>query len=142
MKLKQGIYEQVISDKIHEELKNREDELNIEKEEIEKEESKIILAKYIEEVTRKSLSLIKNKDINKQIDICNNIIEYLSNQVEDEEIKENSIHEDGEILLNIEEKINKSKTKNNNIRPLTPISQSYLFTNSNNEPDLIGELKR
>ena len=142
MKLKQGIYEQVISDKIHEELKNREDELNIEKEEIEKEESKTILAKYIEEVTRKSLSLIKNKDINKQIDICNNIIEYLSNQVEDEEIKENSIHEDGEILLNIEEKINKSKTKNNNIRPLTPISQSYLFTNSNNEPDLIGELKR
>ena len=142
MKLKQGIYEQVISDKIHEELKNREDELNIEKEEIEKEESKTILAKYIEEVTRKSLSLIKNKDINKQIDICNNIIEYLSNQVEDEEIKENSIHEDGEILLNIEEKRNKSKTKNNNIRPLTPISQSYLFTNSNNEPDLIGELKR
>ena len=111
MKLKQGIYEQVISDKIHEELKNREDELNIEKEEIEKEESKIILAKYIEEVTRKSLSLIKNKDINKQIDICNNIIEYLSNQVEDEEIKENNIHEDGKILLNIEEKRNKSKTK-------------------------------
>ncbi|MBP3930341.1 MAG: DEAD/DEAH box helicase family protein, partial [Peptostreptococcaceae bacterium] len=142
MKLKQGIYEQVISDKIHEELKNREDELNIEKEEIEKEESKTILAKYIEEVTRKSLSLIKNKDINKQIDICNNIIEYLSNQVEDEEIKENSIHEDGEILLNIEEKRNKSKTKNHNIRPITPISQSYLFTNSNNEPDLIGELKR
>ena len=48
----------------------------------------------------------------------------------------------GEVLLSIEEKLNKSKIKNNNIRPITPISQSYLFTNSNNEPDLISELKR
>ena len=35
MKLKQGIYEQLISDKIHEEIKNRENEINIQKEEIE-----------------------------------------------------------------------------------------------------------
>ncbi|MDB8804802.1 DEAD/DEAH box helicase [Romboutsia sp. 1001216sp1] len=142
MKLKKGIYEQVISDKIHKELKNRENEINIHKEEIEKEEAKVILSKYLEEVTKKSLSLIKNKDIDKQIDICNQIINYLSNQVEDEEIKENNIHKNGEILLSVEEKLNKSKIKNNNIRPLTPISQSYLFTNSNNEPDLTSELKR
>lgn len=142
MKLKKGIYEQVISNKIHEELTNRESDINIHKEEIEKEEAKVILAKYLEEVTKKSLSLIKNKDIDKQIDVCNEIINYLSTQVEDEEIKKNNIHKNGEILLSIEEKINKSKLKNNNIRPLTPISQSYLFTNSNNEPDLISELKR
>ena len=36
MKLKEGIYEQVISNKIHEEIKNRENEINIQKEEIEK----------------------------------------------------------------------------------------------------------
>ncbi|WP_170074498.1 DEAD/DEAH box helicase [Paraclostridium dentum] len=142
MKIKKGIYEQVISNKIHEELKIREDEINIFKEEIEKEEAKVILSKYLQEVTKKSLNLIKNKDINKQIEICNQIINYLSEQVEDKEIKENNIHKDGEILLSVEEKINKSKIKNNNIRPLTPISQSYLFTNSNNEPDLISELKR
>lgn len=119
-----------------------EDEINIFKEEIEKEEAKVILSKYLQEVTKKSLNLIKNKDINKQIEVCNQIINYLSEQVEDKEIKENNIHKDGEILLSVEEKINKSKIKNNNIRPLTPISQSYLFTNSNNEPDLISELKR
>lgn len=84
---------------------------------------------------------MKNKDLNKQIELCNQIINYLSTQVEDEEIKENNIHKNGEILLSIEEKLNKSKIKNNNIRPITPISQSYLFTNSNNEPDLINELK-
>ncbi len=142
MKIKKGIYEQVISNKIHEELKIREDEINIFKDEIEKEEAKVILSKYLQEVTKKSLNLIKNKDINKQIEVCNQIINYLSEQVEDKEIKENNIHKDGEILLSVEEKINKSKIKNNNIRPLTPISQSYLFTNSNNEPDLISELKR
>lgn len=142
MKIKKGIYEQVISNKIHEELKIREDEINIFKEEIEKEEAKVILSKYLQEVTKKSLNLIKNKDINKQIEVCNQIINYLSEQVEDKEIKENNIHKDGEILLSVEEKINKSKIKNNNIRPLTPISQSYLFTNSNNELDLISELKR
>ena len=142
MKLKEGIYEQVISNKIHEEIKNRENEINIPKEEIEKEEAKIVLSKYLQEVTKKSLSLLKNKDLNKQIELCNQIINYLSTQVEDEEIKENNIHKNGEILLSIEEKLNKSKIKNNNIRPITPISQSYLFTNSNNEPDLINELKR
>ena len=142
MKLKEGIYEQVISNKIHEEIKNRENEINIQKEEIEKEEAKIVLSKYLQEVTKKSLNLMKNKDLNKQIELCNQIINYLSTQVEDEEIKENNIHKNGEILLSIEEKLNKSKIKNNNIRPITPISQSYLFTNSNNEPDIINELKR
>ncbi len=83
MKLRKGIYEQVISKKIHEELTNRQDEINIHKEEIEKDEAKVILAKYLEEVMKKSLSLIKNKDIEKQIDLCNQIINYLSTQVED-----------------------------------------------------------
>ena len=109
MKLKEGIYEQVISNKIHEEIKNRENEINIHKEEIEKEEAKIVLSKYLQEVTKKSLSLMKNKDLNKQIELCNQIINYLSTQVEDEEIKENNIHKNGEILLSIEEKLNKSK---------------------------------
>ncbi|UOW69052.1 ATP-binding protein [Paraclostridium bifermentans] len=77
MKIKKGIYEQVISNKIHEELKIREDAINIFKEEIEKEEAKVILSKYLQEVTKKSLNLIKNKDINKQIEVCNQIINYL-----------------------------------------------------------------
>lgn len=142
MKLKQGIYEQVISNKIHQEIKKRENEINIQKEAIEKEEAKTILSKYLQEVTKKSLNLMKNKDLDEQIQLCNQIINYLSQQAQDEEIKENNIHKSGEILLSIEEKLNKSKIKNNNIRPTTPISQSYLFTNSNNEPDLISELKR
>lgn len=142
MKLKKGIYEQLISDKINKELQQRKDEIEIDSEPIEKEEAKDILSKYLSQVVKKSLTLIKTKDINEQIDICNNIINYLSDEAEDEEIKiDNNIYEKGEILLSIEEKKNKSNLKNI-IRPLTPISQSFLFTNSNNEPDLVSELKR
>ena len=142
MKLKKGIYEQVISDKINKELKQRKDEIDIESEPIEKEEAKEVLSKYLSQVVKRSLNLIKSKEINEQIDICNNIINYLSDKTEDEEIKvDNNIHEKGKILLSIDEKKNKSNPKNM-IRPLTPISQSFLFTNSNNEPDLVSELKR
>ncbi len=142
MKLKKGIYEQLISDKINKELEQRKDEIDIESEPIEKEEAKEVLSKYLSQVVKRSLNLIKSKEINEQIDICNNIINYLSDKTEDEEIKVyNNIHEKGEILLSIEEKKNKSNLKNM-IRPLTPISQSFLFTNSNNEPDLVSELKR
>ncbi|MGL6105590.1 DUF3427 domain-containing protein, partial [Romboutsia sp.] len=142
MNLKKGIYEQLITDKINEELKNRKNEISVKTEELEKEEAKTILSKYIQEVTKKSLNLIKNKDIDTQISVCNQIINYLSEEVEDEEIKENNIYKNGEILLEIEESKNKSKIKNSSIRPITPISQSFLFTNSNNEPDLVSELKR
>ena len=141
MKLKSGIYEQIISSKIQDEIENIKNEINVKRENLDKEEAKIILSKYLQEVVRKSLNLVKNKDIDKQIEISNQIINYLSNEVEDEEIKENSIHKNGEILLSIEYKNNKANIKDN-IRPVTPISQSYLFTNSNNDPDLIDELKR
>ncbi|RDY24303.1 DUF3427 domain-containing protein [Romboutsia maritimum] len=142
MKLNQGIYEQIISEKINSDIQKNKENINIEKEIIQKEEAKIILSKYIEEVTKKSLNLIKNKDLNDQINICNKIINYLSKETEDEEIKENSIHKEAQILLSIENKKDNSKLNKNNIRPITPISQSFLFTNSNHEPDLVSELKR
>ncbi|MEG0051000.1 MAG: DUF3427 domain-containing protein [Terrisporobacter sp.] len=141
MKLKKGIYEQLISDKINEELEERKNEIDIESEKIDEEEAKDILSKHLGEVAKKSLNLVKKLELNKQIDICNNIISYLSKAVEDEDIKIDNIHKNGEVLLSIEEKRNKSNLKNK-VRPLTPISQSFLFTNSNNEPDLVSELKR
>ena len=141
MNLKKGIYEQIISDKVNEELEKRKDEIDIKTEEIEREEAKEVLSKHLGDVAKKSLEFIKNLDIEKQIDICNNIISYLSKEVGDEDIKINNIHKKGEILLSIDEKKNNSNLKNK-VRPLTPISQSFLFTNSNNEPDLVSELKR
>ncbi|GAA0699312.1 DEAD/DEAH box helicase [Paraclostridium ghonii] len=141
MKSIQGIYEQVISEKINFNLEEEKEYININKDNIQKEEAKTILSKYIQEVTKQSLSLIKNKDLNEQINICNKIIDYLSKETEDEDIKSSSIHKNGQILLSIENKKDNSFI-NKKIRPITPISQSFLFTNSNHEPDLVGELKR
>lgn len=141
MKSIEGIYEQVISEKINFRLEKEKEYININKDNIQKEEAKTILSKYIQEVTKQSLSLIKNKDLNEQINICNKIIDYLSKETEDEDIKSSSIYKNGQVLLSIENKKDNSFI-NKNIRPITPISQSFLFTNSNHEPDLVGELKR
>jgi superfamily II DNA or RNA helicase/DNA-binding XRE family transcriptional regulator len=142
MEPNKGIYEQIISEKISSDLENNKANINIETEIIQKEEAKIVLAKYIEEVTKQSLNLMKNKDLNEQINICNKIINYLSKETEDEDIKESSIHQDGQVLLSVESKKDNSILNKNKIRPITPISQSFLFTNSSHDPDLVGELKR
>lgn len=141
MKYIEGIYEQVISEKLNLNLEEENENINIKKDDIQKEEAKVILSKYIQEVTKQSLNLIKNKDLNEQVNICNKIINYLSKQTQDEDIKDSIIHKDAQILLSIENKKDNSII-NKNIRPITPISQSFLFTNSNHEPDLVSELKR
>ncbi len=141
MDLKEGIYEQLISTELNKELQNNKENIDIDTKKIEQEEAREILSKYLGDVAKKSLRIIKNLDLEKQIDICNNIIDYLSKAADDEDIKYDDINKNGELLLSVQSKKNKSRLKSN-IRPITPISQSFLFTNSNNEPDLVGELKR
>ena len=62
MNLKKGIYEQIISDKVNEELEKRKDEIDIKTEEIEREEAKEVLSKHLGDVAKKSLEFIKNLD--------------------------------------------------------------------------------
>lgn len=54
------------------------------------------------------------------------------------------IEEEGEVLTSIYSRINsvRSIRKGETIRPVTPISQSSLFTGSNYEPNMMGELKK
>lgn len=53
MNLKKGIYEQIISDKVNEELEKRKDEIDIKTEEIEREEAKEVLSKHLGDVAKK-----------------------------------------------------------------------------------------
>ena len=54
------------------------------------------------------------------------------------------IAEEGEVLTYIYSKMNsvKSITKEEVIRPVTPMSESSLFTGSSFEPSMLGELKK
>lgn len=149
--LKQGIYEEIINKKLKNELANLDnDSFELGKEKLDVEEARKVLSSYISTITRKALKSLRenqNEDseaLFQQIKVCNEIIELLSMKLDDEEFRSLQIEEEGEVLTSIYSRLNsiKSIRKNEVVRPVTPISQSSLFTGSNYEPNMLGELKK
>lgn len=149
--MKEGLYEQIINKEILEQLNNLEQEkFIIDKDKIDKEEAKAILSQYITQVIRKSLNYIRDKEkedsgkLIKQIEACNDIINILSQLSNEEDIKKYEIDKNGEILNALYSKINNKRAINNKVavRPVTPLSQSSLFTGSGQEPNMLGELNK
>jgi superfamily II DNA or RNA helicase/HKD family nuclease len=149
--LKQGIYEEIINQKLKNELKGLDiNTYDIGKERIDVEEARKLLSSYISLVTRKALKYVREKESNdqlaliNQISTCNEIISTLSERLDEEEFRQLRIEEEGEVLTSIYSRINsiRSINKGEIIRPVTPISQSSLFTGSNYEPNMLGELKK
>jgi superfamily II DNA or RNA helicase len=149
--LKQGIYEEIINRK----LKGQLTELginnyDINKEQIDVEEARKLLSSYISQVTRKALKFVRENESNdeqallSQIQTCNEIISILSDRLDDEEFRQLKIEEEGEVITSIYSQINsiRSIKPGEVIRPVTPLSQSSLFTGSNYEPNMLGELKK
>jgi HKD family nuclease len=149
--LKQGIYEEIINQKLKNELKDIEvNTYEIGKEKLDVEEARKQLSTYISHITRKALQFVRENEkddaeaLLEQIKTCNEIISLLSTKLDDAEFKSLHIEEEGEVLTSIYSRINsvKSIRKGKIIRPVTPISQSSLFTGSNYEPNMLGELKK
>lgn len=149
--MKEGLYEQVINQDIIEKLNTLEKEkFIINKSDIDKEEAKAILSQYIAQVIRKSLNYIRDKEkedsekLLKQIEACNEIISILSRVSDEEDIKKYNIDENGEMLVALYSKVNNKRalSKNDVIRPVTPLSQSSLFTGASKEPNMLGELNK
>jgi superfamily II DNA or RNA helicase len=149
--LKQGIYEEIINQKLKNQLAGLDiNSYDIGKERIDVEEARKLLSSYISLVTRKALKFVRdnvNDDqqaLMNQIQTCNDIITTLSERLDDEEFRQLKIEEEGEILTSIYSRINsiRSIKKGEVIRPVTPLSQSSLFTGSNYEPNMLGELKK
>lgn len=150
--LKEGIYEQII----YEDLKNKLKELDsdkylFQKEPIDVEEAKTQLSSYISSVVKKCLRFIRenNKQNDKeallsQIKACNDLIQGLSKLTEDKNIEGFKIDEEGEILTSLYSKINNIRgiKEGKAIRPVTPLSQSSLFTGTIQEPNMMGEIKK
>ncbi|PMC35744.1 NgoFVII family restriction endonuclease [Bacillus sp. UMB0899] len=149
--LKQGIYEEIINKKLKTELIELDnDTFELGKEKLDVEEARKVLSSYISTITRKALKYLRENQsedseaLLQQIKVCNEIIDLLSIKLEDEEFKSLQIEEEGEVLTSIYSRLNsiKSIRKNEVVRPVTPISQSSLFTGSNYEPNMLGELKK
>lgn len=151
MPLHEGIYEEIINHKLKDELLGLQpDFYDIGKEKLDVEEARKVLSSYISSVTRRALKYVRDNQsddhlaLMKQIQTCNEIIVTLSEKLDDQEFQSLKIAEEGEVLTSLFSKINsiKSIKKSEVIRPITPISQSSLFTGSNYEPNMLGELKR
>lgn len=148
--MQEGIYEQIINEQIKSELLELSPELfAVETEKLEEAEARSLLSSYISSVTRIALSHIRegsDKDdaLLKQIQTCNEIIDALQGKLTDYDFAKLKIEEHAEILTSIYKTMNTALSLNNKKvhRPVTPLSQSSLFTGSHAEPNMLEELKK
>ncbi|WP_160676535.1 DEAD/DEAH box helicase [Clostridium sp. C8-1-8] len=151
--LKEGLYEELISKKLEGELAVLENgKYDISKEKIDVEEARKRLSSYISAVTRKALRYIREgfsaneskEALLKQVKTCNEIIEILAQNLEDDEFEKLKLSEEGEVLTSIYSKLNSVRAlrKVEDIRPVTPLSESSLFTGSHYEPNMMSELQK
>lgn len=148
--VKEGIYEQIIYDDLKNQLiKLDSDKYIFQKQPIDVEEARTQLSSYVSSVVKKCLRFIRenNKQNDKeallsQIKACNELIQGLSKLSEDKNIEGFKIDEEGEILTALYSKINNIRgvKEGKAIRPVTPLSQSSLFTGTTQEPNMMGEI--
>lgn len=144
--MKNGIYEEIVNNKILKEIND--DNLIIGKEKLDAEDAKNILTQYIANITKIALKYIRDdyreseEYLLKQIEICNGIIDLLKENLQDEEFEDLKINESAEVLTYVYSKINNTSFNNEVIRPETSISRTSLFTGSKKEPNLNEEMKK
>lgn len=149
MLLPEGIYEQIINQKLKNELEAMTD-FQICTEKLDVEEARKVLANYISSVTRKALNYVRDDEKNdreallKQIKTCNEVITILQRHLNDVEFNQLQVAEEGQVLTSIYSKLNHARSikKLDNVRPVTSISESSLFTGSHHEPNMLGELSK
>ncbi|WSI04614.1 hypothetical protein U8307_02185 [Sedimentibacter sp. MB31-C6] len=146
MTLNNGFYESVINKLIDEEIQkfySKKDKY-IDKRDIDKEEGISILSKYMSNVINKSLNRISGEDkLNKQVEICNKMINLLIDELQLEDFDVFHINENAELLFAVLISMDNTLIgdyKSNKIRPITSIAANSLFTGSKNEPSLGSEL--
>ena len=146
MELKNGLYEQVINKLINQYLIKFTETREIFVNKIDQAECHKILSQYMAAVIEKSLSYVRGDNpIEKQIKLCNDIINLIATKTQENEFYEYMISDEASLLMGLFNKINTgfSITQSTSIiRPITSISQSSLFTGAKSEPSMVNELKR
>ena len=144
--LKDGLYEQVINNKLDIELAECTYKLSTTAS-IDKAEASKVLSKYLTEVVEKGLdNIIDNGgDISSQVELVNKIVSVIKDETKESDFSEMSVAERAEQLLSLFDKKNSLLALNENaniVRPETSIAQSSLFTGAIHEPQMYTELKK
>lgn len=151
-----GLYEQIISKGLEEELSGS-DQI-VQTALIDTAEAAKVLSKYIAEVTEQYLQQLQDKggNLQDQIELTNRIIQTIVQRKPEEESPESvagqtgqenpeSVAERAEQLLAVMERKNQIQAVNKKaelVRPETSIAQTSLFTGAVHEPQMYAELKK
>jgi len=143
-----GIYEELITQMLHEKLEKINSEFYIEKEILEPAEAANRLSAFLSKIIYYALQSIEDVDdrLKKQIEFSNAVITWICEYIEDAELSENLLESQGQILKALFEKKNPIaadiRKYISEITPITGLSQSELFTGNNAGVSLETEFKR
>lgn len=154
--LSSGIYEQIVNNRIHDELTKLDPlQFDIQLESLEADDARRILTIYISYVIQQGLHYIRDsfpstkekESLIAQIKLCNDIVEEVALHTKEPDFEDNLILDKGEVLTSLYQKLNtargiSNKAKYNVVRPETSIVENTLFTGSKNEPSMLSELKK
>ena len=146
--MKSGIYEAVINKAMSKELAEWPDQCKNIKD-IDKKEASEIISKYTGDVIKSGLDNLfdRDKGIEQQVQLANNIIELVRNYTSDDYYGDKSINGKGEQLLGLIEANNPNLAIGKKVeqiieRPETSVSSSSLFTGAPNEPTMFSEINK
>jgi hypothetical protein len=153
-----GIYEQLITQLIERKLNSCEinHEFYIERNVVNAEEAALFLSRFLQQILQTVLSGFTNTSekngessktkLEKQIELANDLIFWLRDYLNQEDLSENLIDSKGQLLKAIFSTQNpiaaNLKHYITDITPLSGLSQSELFTGSNVRLSLDTEIKR
>ena len=143
--LKNGLYEQVISNALSREIESSRPQQLTSKEKIDKAEAPQVLSKYLSEIIEKGLSCFSNDDIEKRLNLTNKIISVISEETGAEEFAEQAVSQSAEQLLAVVQTQNNADAITRRIsmvRPETSLVSSSLFTGADHEPQMVSEIKK
>ncbi|MDD3952391.1 MAG: DEAD/DEAH box helicase family protein, partial [Lentisphaeria bacterium] len=137
-KLIHGIYENVITHALEERLERISDSFDVEKSQLDSDESAFVLALHLTKLLANSLASIKgNNQKQRQAQLCNQLLEVIGKNDSTFPVEAEKIVEDLMYLLKIQDRGRKSLS-----RPDTPLTNAALFTGTASDLSLEGELKK
>jgi superfamily II DNA or RNA helicase len=138
MPLPLGLYEQVISKALKNELELLDPRLQVELAQLDPGDSHFILAQYVGRHLAYLLGKVSGRDkLQKQISVCNQLIADVSESFEDLEAGQVIIEGKGKRLLQIHD-----PAFANHPKPATPLSVGSLLTATSGDPSLVSQLKQ
>lgn len=140
-RLPPGLYEQIISNFLHQQLSGI-DSSFVDVKKIDEGESHDLLAEYLQKIISASLKGITgNNKLERQISICNEIIEWLKISIEDGRSETDyCVHESAQRLLSIADL--SFQLPRHYERPETPLSVNCILTGTRFDSSLESQIKK